>query len=57
MGVVALAVGLYLLSANRKNKVSMVVDIEVQQKLIDGKVWPQPKRIIDCTADPKEQKE
>ena len=46
-GVVALALGVYIYSRSRQNKVAALVDLNQQQACCDGKVWPQPRRIID----------
>ena len=51
VGVVAVALGAYLVLRNRQSKVAVVADISEQQAILDGKVWPKPRRIIDATAD------
>ena len=47
VGVVAIAVGLYILKKNsQKTFAHVLVDLDQ----IKGDEWPQPRRIIDCNA-------
>jgi hypothetical protein len=47
VGVVAIAVGLYILKKNSQKSMANVL-VDVAQ--IKGNEWPKPRRIIDCNA-------
>ena len=55
VGVVAIAVGIYIYKKSSDNKVAAIADIAQLSEGCDGKVWPYPRRIVDSSADRETQ--